>query len=114
MYQTPYQYTNRPMTSPNNGIIWVQGLEGAKAYQLIPNSNCALFDSENEGIAYIKTSDEIGMCSLRTLKYEEINPTSTPSIDISNFITRDEFNAFIAEMKKGNKNEQSVSTAKSK
>ena len=37
----------RPQT---NGITWVQGIEGAKAFQIMPNSNTILLDSENDGI----------------------------------------------------------------
>lgn len=111
-FKYPYSYTPRPTTTTNNGIIWVQGLEGAKAYQLMPNSNCALFDSENEGIAYIKTSDEIGMCNLRTLKYEEISPTTTPTVDTSQFVTRAELDSIIKELKES-RDEQPLSVVKS-
>ena len=52
-----------------NGINWVQGVEGAKAFQLMPNSNTVLMDSENDGIFYIKVCDNIGMCSLRKFRY---------------------------------------------
>ena len=94
---------------PQNGITWVQGIEGAKAFQLMPNSNTMLLDSENEGIFYIKTSDNVGMCNLRIFKYEEVN--NTP--DTSQFVTRQELNEIIASLKGGLKNEQSVSTTKS-
>ena len=69
MYQNQMQ-PYRPQTM--NNITWVQGVEGAKAYQLSPNTNVQLMDSENDGIFYIKTSDNIGMCNLRVFKYEEI------------------------------------------
>lgn len=51
----------------NNGILWVQGIEGAKAWQLSPNSNVILMDSENDGRFYIKISDNVGMCNLRII-----------------------------------------------
>lgn len=89
-YNNPYQSQMRI----NNGIIWVQGIEGAKAYQIMPNSNVLLMDSENDGVFYIKVSDNVGMCSLRTFKYEEvtnINKTQA-SEDMSKYITRDELN----------------------
>lgn len=89
----------------NTGIIWVQGVEGAKAYQLMPNSNAMLLDSENEGRFYIKTSDNVGMCTLRTFAYEEVNSTPT------DFITRSEFNKMIEELR-GAINEQSISATK--
>lgn len=103
-YQTPmYQ---RPQT---NGIVWVQGIEGAKAYQLLPNSNAILMDSENDGRFYIKISDNVGMCNLRVFRYEEETQKTTPQIDLSNYVTRQELETAIANMR-GTKNEQSLST----
>lgn len=58
------------MPQTRNGITWVQGLEGAKAYPLIPNSNAVLMDSEADKF-YIKTCDNVGMCNLRSFSYKE-------------------------------------------
>ena len=85
-----------------NGINWVQGVEGAKAFQLMPNSNTVLMDSENDGIFYIKVCDNIGMCSLRKFRYQEIidEPQQT-----SQYVTRDELMNILKELK----NEQTIS-----
>lgn len=88
-YQTPYNYQQR---YNQNGITWVQGIEGAKAFQLYPNSNILLMDSEDDRF-FIKTCDEIGMCNLRVFKYEEIQETTKPAsnnIDMSQYVTRQE------------------------
>lgn len=107
-YNNPYMQYQQPR---NNGINWVQGIEGAKAFQLMPSSNVMLLDSENEGIFYIKISDSVGMCQLRTFKYEEVQ--NAPSqLDTSNYITRAEFEQIKSEMSKLNErfnNEQFVS-----
>ena len=110
MYQ---QYQQQRYTPMNNGITWVQGVEGAKAFQLMPNSNTILLDSENDGIFYIKTSDNVGMCNLRVFKYEEVNNTPTPQIDTSQFVTRQELQEIIDKLK-GAEDEQTVSATKSK
>lgn len=89
-----------------NGITWVQGIEGAKAYQLSPNSNAILMDSENDGRFYIKVSDNVGMCNLRTFSYTEITSNPTPQVDMSEYVTRQELDKIL----RGIKNEQSVST----
>lgn len=111
----PYQPRYNPMS---NGITWVQGIEGAKAYQLAPNSNTVMLDSDNEGIFYIKVCDSIGMCTLRTFQYTELTEIQTKpkqlDIDMSNYITRDEFNALIAKLGGNNDGKQSVSTAPTK
>ena len=106
-FQMPYQQMyQRPQM---HGIIWVQGIEGAKAYQLAPNSNAILMDSENDGKFYIKVSDNVGMCNLRTFSYTEVTNQPVPAVDLSNYVTRDEFATVVAQLK-GVKNEQSVST----
>ncbi len=121
-YQTPYQSLlnnynqnmQQAMRPPvNNGIIWVQGIEGAKAYQMPANSNIMLLDSDNEGVFYIKTSDNIGMCNLRIFDYTERtaeNMSNTAvAVDMSQYVTHDELNEIIKNIG-GAKNEQSVST----
>lgn len=85
-------------------IKWVQGLEGAKSYQLMPNSNVVLMDSENDGMFYIKSSDNVGMCKIRTFKYEEVEQKE------KEYITRDE----LMEMLKELKNEQTIPRNESK
>lgn len=59
--------------NPRNNIIWVQGLEGAKAFRTEPNSVTILFDDENNNIFYIKSTDESGRCKLKSFKYEEFD-----------------------------------------
>lgn len=83
-------------------IKWVQGLNGAKSYQLMPNSNVVLMDSENDNIFYIKSSDNLGMSKVRTFKYEEIIEQPTVAKE---YVTKDELIAMLKEIK----NEQTVS-----
>ena len=110
-YQT--QYTIRT----NNNINWVQGIEGAKAFQLMPNSTTMMLDSENEGIFYIKVSDNVGMCTLRTFKYEEITnfcKKQENDVDMSQYITRDELQSILDKrLNRGNNNgKQSIQSTK--
>lgn len=107
MNNFPYSYNQmyqRPVM--NNGITWVQGIEGAKAFQMTPNSNVILMDSENDGKFYIKVSDNVGMCNLRRFRYEEEADTPTQSIDMSKYVTREELQNAL----RGIKYEQPVST----
>ena len=59
-------------------------------------------DSENDGIFYIKVCDNIGMCSLRKFRYQEIidEPQQT-----NQYVTRDELMNILKELK----NEQTIS-----
>ena len=98
-------------SASTNNIVWVQGIEGAKAWQLNPNSMVILLDSEVEGKMYIKVSDNIGMCSLRIFDYTEVaqpsNVTVNKDLDLSAFVRKDELSSLLKEIL----NEQSISTA---
>ena len=99
----PYMVNQpNPYAQKNNGINWVQGIEGAKAYQLPPSSNAILLDSENDGKFYIKISDNVGMCSLRTFRYREVTtPTNnTSDVDLSEYVKKSELQALIQSIKK--------------
>lgn len=63
----PY-YQQYSYQQPNNGMIWIQGIESAKAYQVSPNSTVVLWDSETQ-CCYIKSADASGMPSMRILDY---------------------------------------------
>lgn len=124
LYQNPYQmpqsnmYMPKQISPQNNGIIWVQGIEGAKAYQIPQNSNIILMDSEKNRM-YIKTSDNIGMCNLRIFDFTEVTETSqghnsvATQPDLSQYVTRDELNNILEQLNGGKDNEQSVQPAKS-
>lgn len=81
-----------------NGIIWVQGVEGAKAYPMQPSSNTILMDSENDGMFYIKVCDNVGMCTLRFFKYEEIKSTPTPTIDMTGYVKKEDLKSEVEAM----------------
>ena len=83
MFQNPYanllaqsQYYSQmnnqqifPQEQTQN-LIRVNGIDGAKTYQMPANSTVALFDS-NEDIMYIKTTDGAGFPSIRTFNFVE-------------------------------------------
>ena len=101
-------------SASTNNIVWVQGIEGAKAWQLAPNSMVILLDSEAEGKMYIKVSDNIGMSSLRVFNYtEELlknnsnNVTINNDLDLSQYVKKDELSTLIKEIMT---NEQSIPT----
>ena len=121
MMNTPQRNQFAPYFNPasgasasTNNIVWVQGIEGAKAWQLPPNSMTILLDSEAEGKMYIKVSDNIGMSSLRIFNYtEEVlstnnNVTTNPQLDLSQYVKKDELKNLIKEIID---NEQSIQSA---
>ena len=78
----------------NYTINWVQGLEGARAFQLpYPNSNIILLDKDEEGMMYIKSTDNIGMPTIRSYHFEEIKETP------KEYVTREELMNLLKELK---------------
>ena len=67
-YQQFYPQSYPQYQQQNNPIIWIQGIEAAKAYQTAPNSTVVLFDSD-EQVIYIKSADMQGRPSMRILDY---------------------------------------------
>ena len=78
MFQNPYaplmgqnQFYNPQMMKPTpvqpqeqtQSLIRVNGIDGAKAYQMPANSTVALFDS-NEDVMYVKSTDGAGFRSI--------------------------------------------------
>lgn len=101
MMTNPYFNTQYPTYQPkqNNGINWVQGIEGAKAWQMMPNSNDILMDSENDGIFYIKICDAVGMCTLRTFQYKEVTGQQTSSrVNMDEYVKKSELQSLVNEM----------------
>ena len=56
----------------SNQYEWVNGVEGAKAYQIQPNQTVMLLDADNP-IIYKKTSNQQGQSSLQYFKMIEIS-----------------------------------------
>lgn len=68
-YQQYYpQYQQSPQYQQTNSIIWVQGIEAARAYPVAPNSTLPLWDSESQSI-YIKSADASGMPTMKIIDY---------------------------------------------
>ena len=117
MYPQNNSYYARAQV-PSNNILWVQGVEGAKAQQILPGNTLLLLDSEQDRF-YIKSCDQYGIClPLKTYKFEEVIEVAQPQLtveaaaapDLSNYVTKEELEQLIKELKQSN--EQSVPTAK--
>ena len=98
MYQPYYggQYMN-PYQVQSNNLIRVNGIDGAKAYQIAPNSTVALFDA-NEDIMYIKSSDGAGFPTIRIFTFKEMIPETPQTAPTGDYISRKEFEDFKTEV----------------
>ena len=125
MFQNPYasligqnQFYQQPgmnnqqffqqQEQPQN-LIRVNGLEGAKAYQMSANSTVALFDANND-LMYVKSTDGAGFPSIRTFTFSELQeePKSEQNVD---YVSRQEFEEFKKEWM--NNGKQSIQRSKS-
>ena len=88
-YQQPYGSSEQ--------LIRVTGLDGAKAYQMRPNSAVALFDGA-EDIFYLKSTDGAGFPTIRVFRFEEVTATPAASPE---YITKAEFEKFKEEILNG-------------
>lgn len=62
------QINNYPTQQNGTNIIWVQGLEAAKAYQIAPGVTLPLWDSDAQ-VIYLKSCDASGMPSMKIIDY---------------------------------------------
>ena len=89
----PYQWQQQ---QPVNALVSVTGIEGARAYNLPPNSSVPLFDANSDTL-YVKTTDGAGFPTIRTFRFEEVRePAPVPAGD---YITREEMDRRFDELK---------------
>lgn len=117
-YNSPYGGFNgnqyNYMTNAQNGaqgqiksLTRVNGIEGAKAYQVMPRETVALFDG-NDDIFYVKSADDGGFPTIKAYRFSEIDLTGAkPTND---YVTKSEFEELKKEVQ--NYAEQFVSKSK--
>lgn len=105
-YPNYQQYPNNPsqgISQPQSGIVWVQGVEGAKAYPVGANNSVLLMDSESS-VFYIKSTDSSGMpMPLRIFEYQEHRE---PESVQSDYVTRAELDEAIARITESKKKKE--------
>ena len=74
---------------PINGLVSVTGIEGARAYQMPPNSSMPLFDKDND-VLYVKTTDAAGYPTLKRFRFEPMEDDSTQKPE---YVTKEDFDA---------------------
>ena len=88
-------YYPQPTQSQNTGVVWVQGIEGAKAHPVSAGQSVLLMDSDSDCL-YLKSADANGMPSLRIFDYKE--RTNTPqkpqNVDMSGFLTEEDLSDY--------------------
>ena len=90
-----YQQMNQAQQS-QQGLIRVNGIDGARAYQNMgANSQVALFDA-NEDLMYVKCTDGAGFPSIRTFRFEEVTENNQ-TISNNNYVSREEMESYVKQ-----------------
>lgn len=90
-YRYPYGYDYISNRQAPSNIIGVTGIEGARAYQMEPNSSMVLFDMDSD-IMYLKSTDSAGYPTLRVFDFIE---RAEASEDESKYATKADLQAAI-------------------
>jgi hypothetical protein len=90
-----YQSYQQNYQAPINLLTRVTGIEGARAYQMPPNSVVPLFDG-GEDVFYVKSTDGAGFPTIRAFRFEEIQQQPAQT----DYVTHDEFAALSQKIDK--------------
>lgn len=83
-----------------SNIISVTGIEGARAFNIAPNSSVLLLDGENP-VMYLKTSDSIGMQKITAYSLSEVQenkPVLLKQEPQTEYVTKEAFDALCARV----------------
>jgi hypothetical protein len=101
MYQQPQQ--NIPQQQPvNTNKIYATGIEDVRCRQLPANSDYIFLDNDKP-LVYRKTTDATGKMDIQVFKitpYQEEEAQPTPSIDMSQYVLRKDFDSLKTEIDK--------------
>lgn len=108
-----YYYNNTTATTPiqmpvqtqtqaphNNGFVWVQGIEAAKAYPVAAGNQILLMDSENP-VLYMKSTDVSGRplpMEVYDLVKREVPQENSSASDLSEYVRKDELKSLMSSM----------------
>lgn len=105
--QQPQQMVQQQMQQPMQYEVPIQDIrfvtsEEAKAFIVVPNSKALLID-KNNGIAHLKTADNMGQSVTEYFKFEAVNADGSPikpkqeaqQVDYSDFIKKQDLAGFV-------------------
>lgn len=97
-YNNQVQQQNYNNIPPMNQYAYVNGIEGAKSFQLAPNQTIMLMDSDNP-ICYMKSANSMGQSTLRYFKLIEIKESdlkNNPNNELNNdYVLKSDFEGLI-------------------
>ena len=100
-----YPYNNIYQPNTNN-LIFVNGIEGAKSYQIQPSQIVMLLDSDNP-IVYKKTSNSFGQATIESYKMVPITETEIKGATSSpEYVLKSDFDALVKRIDELTKKEE--------
>lgn len=106
---TPIMPASMTQPQPIKGLIRVTGIEGARAYQMPPDSVMPLFDADTD-VMYVKTTDGAGFPTIRSFRFTPIEDAPQP--EAVDYVTRKEFEELQEQIKELVNAKQPVSDTK--
>ena len=99
---TPTAQTQQQPPQMNTNKIYVTSIDDARARQLPPNSDFIFLDNDKP-LLYRKTVDATGKMEIKAFKISEYTeteaaPASAPAVDMSQFVSVEEFKTVQTEM----------------
>ena len=89
----PYNPYAAP-TAASTNLVWVMGIEGARAHPVAPGNTLLLMDSENAQF-FLKTVDSNGFATVRTFTFQEVVDAAKPV----EYVTPAQLDAAMAQLK---------------
>lgn len=88
---TPQQQPQQTQVQTNT-YAWVNGLEGAKAYMVAPNSSILLMDNDKQSF-YIKTANAQGQATMEAYEYKKASEKKAKEkeLDLSGYVKQSDF-----------------------
>ena len=96
----PQMQSQQQPAQMNTNKIYVTGIDDAKARQLPPNSDFIFLDNDKP-LLYRKTVDATGKMEIKAFKiseYTETEAAPAPAVDMSQFVSVEEFKDVQTEM----------------
>lgn len=89
------QMQGQPQQPQMNQYAFVNGIEGAKSFQLQPNQSILLMDSDSP-VCYMKSANNVGQSTLRYFKLKEVSENDLrgvpqQSVNSSEYVLKSDF-----------------------
>ena len=94
--------SSSPQSRQNTNVVWTQGVEGAKSFNVAPGSYMILLDSDTDGVMYMKSCDMVGKPSLEIYDYKKREPQKQEAVvapSNPDYVLKKDFEKFREEVK---------------